>query len=141
MKIFAVLFLAAFLSFVTPSVSAAKARVRTTAPALGSSAGGSVGYSKARLSRNTNSVVITLQNLSKVSKVSYTLSYSANGIEQGAVGSLVPSGASSEIRDMYFGTCSHGVCTPHRGIQNAVLIVETQLTSGRTNVKRYRIRI
>ena len=125
--------------FIVPAAEAAKPRVRSVPAARGGTAAYS-GYSKARLSRNTNSVVISFMNLSSVKKVTYTLSYTANGIEQGAVGSLTPSGA-TDSRDLYFGTCSHGVCTPHRGIQNAVLLIETQLTSGKIHTKRYRIRV
>ena len=138
MKYVLILFLLTASLLLAPSAYAAKARTRSSAAA--GSAGAAVGYSKARLSRGTNSVVITFINLSKVAKVTYTLSYTANGIEQGAVGSLTPT-SDTDSRDVYFGTCSHGVCTPHRGIQNAVLLVETQLKNGRTNVKRYRIRI
>jgi len=137
MKFLTLLFLALFL-FTSP-VTAAKPRIRT-APQKSSGAV-VTGYSKAKLSRGTNSVVITFLNLGSVSKISYTLSYTANGIDQGAMGSLIPSGSNTDMRDLYFGTCSHGVCTPHRGIQKAVLLVETKLTSGRTNTKRYRIRI
>lgn len=122
---------------VAPEALAAKPRARGTGTRRVGSV--STGYSKAKLSRGTNSVVLTLFNLTNVAKVTYTLSYTANGIEQGAMGSLVPSGA-TDTRDLYFGTCSHGVCTPHRGIQRAVLLVETQLKSGGTNVKRYKIR-
>lgn len=84
--------------------------------------------------------MVTFVNLTNVSRITYTLSYTANGIEQGAMGSLVPSGA-TDSRDLYFGTCSHGVCTPHRGIQKATLVIETQLKSGKKNIKRYRIKI
>mgnify|MGYP001567939094 FL=1 len=131
------LFLSAFA--LTPSVFAARARVRSAVSKNTGSA--TTGYSKAKLSRSTNSVVITFLNLGNVSRVTYTLSYMANGIEQGAMGSLVPSGSSADSRDLYFGTCSHAVCTPHRGIQNASLLVETKLKSGKINVKRYRIKI
>ena len=139
MKVFIILLLALATLTLIPSVSAAKPRVRTS----GTKSSGAVatGYSKAKLSRSTNSVVVTFINLSNTSRVTYTLSYTANGIDQGAVGSLVPSGAATETRDLYFGTCSHGVCTPHRGVQKAVLLVESQLKSGKTNTKRYRIRI
>lgn len=140
MKFIHLLFLALAFSFMTPTVLAAKPRVPSAAP-VKSGAVSSTGYSRAKLSRGTNSVVVTFTNLGKVSKITYTLSYTANGIEQGVVGSLTPSGAATDSRDLYFGTCSHGVCTAHRGIQKAVLVVETQLTSGRTNVKRYRIKI
>jgi hypothetical protein len=56
------------------------------------------------------------------------------------MGSITPAG-STDSRDLYFGTCSHGVCTPHRGIQGATLLIETQLKSGKTHVKRYRIKV
>lgn len=98
-------------------------------------------FSTAHLSRTTNSVVVTFLNLRKVRKVTYTLSYTAGSIPQGAVGSLVPSGTASDTRDLYFGTCSAGVCTPHRNITGAILTVSTQLSSGGTNTKRYRIKI
>ncbi len=140
MKFLAILFVSVLMLVNTSVAFAAKPRTRSAAITKGS---GSVatGYSKAKLSRNTNSVILTFMNLGSVAKTTYTLSYSANGIEQGAVGSLSPGGSPTENRDVYFGTCSHGVCTPHRGIQNATLVVETRLKSGKTNVKRYRIRI
>lgn len=111
---------------------AAKKRVRA-ARAVG------IAYSSARLSRGTNSVVITFKNLAKVKRVEYTLSYSANGISQGVVGSFVPGGG-ADSRDLYFGTCSKGVCTPHYGIANATLTVTTVLSSGATHTKRYIIK-
>ncbi len=100
-----------------------------------------VSFSSAKLSRGTNSVVLTLLNLNRVSKITYTLSYSANGIEQGVVGSITPAGQATDSRDLYFGTCSKGVCTPHYNITNASLLVETTLTNGAVNAKRYRIKI
>lgn len=136
---FIVLFLVSLsLAIFAPHAEAAKPRVRAT----GSKSTSAVtsGYSKAKLSRSTNSVMVTFVNLTNVSRITYTLSYTANGIEQGAMGSLVPSGA-TDSRDLYFGTCSHGVCTPHRGIQKATLVIETQLKSGKKNIKRYRIKI
>lgn len=123
---------------------AAKVRVRT--PVVKSAVNAvSAGYSKAKLSRATNSVLVTFTNLSNVARISYTLSYTSNSRsnpqQQGVVGSLVPSGAATETRDLYFGTCSHGVCTPHYQITNAKLVIETKLKSGKTHVKVYRIKI
>lgn len=139
MKFIVVFLLMLTAGICAPSVFAAKPRVRSAV----SRGSGSIatGYSKAKLSRNTNSIVVTFINLGSVSRVTYTLSYKANGIEQGAVGSVVPSGSFTDTRDLYFGTCSHAVCTPHRGIQNASLRIETKLKSGKTHVKRYRIKI
>lgn len=140
MRIAVLFFLSLTFAFATHPIYAAKPRIKSVAGTK-SSVSSAVGYSKAKLSRNTNSVVVTFQNLGSVSKITYTLSYTANGIEQGVVGSITPSGTATDSRDLYFGTCSHGVCTAHRGIQKAVLIIETKLTSGKTHVKRYRIKI
>lgn len=119
----------------TSSVGAAKLRVRKT------SGGGGISYSSAKLSRSTNSIVVTFQNLTSTKRVQYELSYSANGVPQGAMGTITTTGLVSDARDLYFGTCSHGVCTPHYNITNATLVVTAQLTSGGTNTKRYRIKI
>lgn len=121
-------------------VHAAKPRVKKTI-VKSTKTSVATGYSSARLSRGTNSVVVTFLNLSKVSRINYTLSYSANGVEQGVVGSLTPAGQTTDSRDLYFGTCSHGVCTAHRSITGATLTIETKLKSGGTHVKRYKIKI
>lgn len=135
--LFLVLFVASSL-FTTPAF-AAKSRVRKQTTAAAGTVG--VAYSKARLSQTTNSVVITFLNLNRVKRVTYTLSYTASGIQQGVVGTLVPSGQSGDSRDLYFGTCSHGVCTAHYNIKNVTLLVQTTLTSGATHTKRYRIKV
>lgn len=93
-------------------------------------------YSSARLSRATHSVIPTFYALAGVAKFDYVLSYSANGIPQGVVGSFIPTGG-NESRDLYFGTCSHGVCTPHYGITNASLTITTTMAGGATYIKRY----
>lgn len=100
-----------------------------------------VAYSRAKLSRPTNSVQVTFMNLDQVSSIDYLLTYRGNGLNQGAGGTVRPSGAGTEARDLYFGTCSHGVCTPHSGISGATLLVTTNLKSGAIHVKRYRIKI
>ncbi|MFZ2025498.1 MAG: hypothetical protein WAV51_04395 [Microgenomates group bacterium] len=124
-----------FCSTVTP-VFAAKTRVKKTTTSTKS-----FSYSTAKLSRSTNSVIVTFQNLGSVKKIGYELNYTAGGVSQGAMGTVQTAGLVSDSRDLYFGTCSHGVCTPHRTIQNATLTITTYLTSGATNVKRYRIKI
>ena len=99
-----------------------------------------VSYSQAKLSRATHSVVLTLTNLATVSRVDYVLHYTANGLSQGAIGSAVSGGKSTDSRDLYFGTCSKGVCTPHANITNAKLTVTTTLKSGKIHSKRYLIK-
>jgi hypothetical protein len=131
------------LTFI-PTIEAAKPRVRggsVARKATGGGSGGGAGYSKAKLSRPTNSVQLTFMNLGSVKGISYTLSYLSGSTQQGAVGSFNPAGATTGSRDIYFGTCSHGVCTPHRNIKNAVLLVHTTLTSGKTHTKKYIIRL
>ncbi|OGG24155.1 hypothetical protein A3A79_03110 [Candidatus Gottesmanbacteria bacterium RIFCSPLOWO2_01_FULL_43_11b] len=127
-----------FLLVSTHPVLAAKLRVRKS---TGGSVASGVAYSSARLSRATNSIIATFLNLNRVSKIRYTLNYTSNGISQGVVGSLVVSGQTSDSRDLYFGTCSHGVCTPHYNIRNASLLIQTTLTTGGVHTKRYKIRI
>jgi hypothetical protein len=121
-----------FLSLISP-VYAAKKRIR--APKIAG-----VSYSAAKLSRNTNSVIVTFLNLGRAKREEYSLSYMANGIQQGVVGSFVPTGQATESRDLYFGTCSKGVCTPHYGITNASLTVTTTLKNGSSYIKRYRFK-
>ncbi|OGG04954.1 hypothetical protein A2Z33_06695 [Candidatus Gottesmanbacteria bacterium RBG_16_52_11] len=115
---------------------AAKKRVKSSVPAR--SAG--VSYSKANLNRPARSVILTLLNLGQVQSVAYELAYSAGGISQGAIGS-VAGGGTQDARTLYFGTCSHNVCTPHANITGATLTVRTTLKSGRIHTKLYRIRI
>ncbi len=137
MKRLSVIVLAAIvLTLAGSPVIAAKLRVRRKT-ASGKSA---VSYSSAKLSRPTNSVIVTFLNLQSVKSVSYELSYDANGIAQGATGTLIPT-SSSEVRDLYFGTCSKGVCTPHYNIADAELIVRATLKTGASRTKLYRIKI
>lgn len=131
-----------FILMLPLPVFSAKPLVRTkqTTTAVRTKATG-VSYSSVKLSRTTNSVKVTFLNLSQIKQINYTLSYSGNRLSQGTGGSFKPSGEASAVRDLYFGTCSSGVCTPHRYIQNAVLLVSVSLNSGKTHTKRYRIRV
>lgn len=122
-----------------PSAYAAKPRVRKPSTTTSKSVG--TAYSSVKLSRSTNSIKASFLNLDKVSQISYLLSYNGSGKDEGVGGSVSLSGQTTDTRDLYFGTCSHGVCTPHKSIKNATLLVTTKLKSGSTHVKRYRIKI
>lgn len=115
-----------------PAAHAAKPRVQTRV-VTGTS------YSSAKLSSSSRSVIVSFFNLDKVSKISYLLSYAGSGNAQGVGGAISPSGA-ADSRNMYFGTCSKGVCTPHYNIKNASLTVTATLKSGGMNTKRYILR-
>lgn len=80
-------------------------------------------------------------NLQNAKSVSYTLSYETNGKAEGVSGSVSPSDGNSTTRELLFGTCSTGVCTPHKNIKNMKLEVKSQLTSGKTAIKRFRIKV
>jgi hypothetical protein len=129
------LIIGAVLLFASPFPAyAAKKRVRTTAKT------GGISYSSVKLSRGTNSIILTLANLTYVSRASYELSYDTNGISQGVTGAITPTNP-SETRDLYFGTCSKGVCTPHTNITHAVLLVQVKTKTGSVTTKRYLIRL
>ncbi len=129
------------LALLIPSspVQAAKVRIRSpktvrTKTTLG------ISYSSVRLSRPTHSIIVNFLNLTGLNRIEYSLSYIANGIPQGVVGSL-PGGGGNQSRDLYFGTCSRGVCTAHYNIRNAALVVTARLKNGATYTKRYRLKI
>ena len=138
-KIFSIVMIGLFFMISAAPVLALKKRVRSTTAAVAPRSAG-VSYSKAKLNRATNSIGVTFLNLDKTSSTTYELTYTASGVSQGVVGS-VAGGGSTDFRDLYFGTCSHGVCTPHYNIKNAYLYIKTKLTTGVTHVKRYRIKL
>jgi len=122
-----------FLLF-APSVYAAKVRIRKPRATTG------VSYSSAQISPNTHSIKLSLMNLSNVKSVNYELSYSSWDVPQGAMGSITVSGQTTDSRDLYFGTCSHGVCSPHYGLSSkASLMVCTDMKNGTEWCKRYNI--
>ena len=135
-QLFIIIFLLTLTSLLlTPSVYAAKVRVRKPRAAKTG-----VSYSSASVSPNTHSITLSLMNLSNVKSVTYELSYSSWEIPQGAMGSINVSGQTTDSRDLYFGTCSHGVCTPHYGLSaKASLLVCTDMTNGTQWCKRYNI--
>lgn len=128
-----------FALALSPSVHAAKSRWKKNTPTASISVSAGVAFSRAKLSAASRSVTVSFFNLDKVSKVSYLLTYTGSGQTQGVGGAIAPSGA-TEGRDLYFGTCSKGVCTPHYNIKTARLLVTTTLKSGGTYTKRYLIR-
>lgn len=131
-----VLFLFTLTSLLlTLPVSAAKVRVRKPRAAKTG-----VSYSSATVSPNTHSIKLSLMNLGNVKSVNYELSYSSWEVPQGAMGSILISGQTADSRDLYFGTCSHGVCAPHYGLSpKASLLVCTDMTNGTEWCKRYNI--
>lgn len=132
--VFAVLFLA------TPSSSeAAKKRVYGSTSVVSTSSK-SVAVSP-RLRRDRGALLLNVSGLSGAKSLTYELTYTGSGQDQGVFGSIDPatSGASTS-RSLYFGTCSHNVCNPHTGVKNARLAVTIKTNAGKTITRRYRIK-
>ena len=136
---FIILSLILTLFFVTPPVHAAKPRVQKNPPTASKKVVSGVSYSQAKLSASSRSVIVSFFTLDRVNKISYMLSYTGSGQAQGVGGTITPS-STTDSRDLYFGTCSKGVCTPHYTIKNAKLTVTASLKSGGTRTKRYILR-
>ena len=67
--------------------------------------------------------------------------YQSSGVYQGVSGTLDSSSGNSVTRELYFGTCSSGVCRPHGDLNNMKFEVISELTNGRKTLKRFKIRI
>lgn len=124
---------------ILPPVHAAKPRVQKSAPPVSKKVAAGVAYSSVKLSAASRSVIVSFFNLDIVSKISYLLNYTGSGQAQGVGGAIIPNGA-TDSRELYFGTCSKGVCTPHYFIKNAKLLVTATLKSGGSRTKRYILR-
>lgn len=83
---------------------------------------------------------ISFGNLKNATSLSYTLIYTANGQQEGAGGTISPSG-NSATRELLFGTCSKDVCRYHTNITGMKFEVTYTATSGKKYLKRYRIKV
>ncbi|MBI2617474.1 hypothetical protein HYW55_05030 [Candidatus Gottesmanbacteria bacterium] len=85
-------------------------------------------------------LLFSFSNFRGIESVSYSFSYTANGIPQGAGGTITAGNNPSMQRELLFGTCSTGVCTYHYNLSGARLILTAKLTNGKTVTKSYRIK-
>ena len=107
-----------------------------------SAKGGSRGIgASARLRQDRQALIVSFSNLRKAKSVSYILSYRTNGKDEGVAGEIDSSAGDSTSRELLFGTCSTGVCTYHTNIANMKLEVTSSLVSGKTTIKRFRIKV
>jgi len=83
---------------------------------------------------------VSFSGLSNANSVGYMLTYNTNGKEEGVTGSIDISSNSTQ-RDLLFSTCSSGVCTNHGKITGMKLEITSKLKSGKTSIRRYRIRV
>lgn len=128
-----------FLSNPQPILAAKKLLYKPVAATAPKS--NAISYSSARFRGDRKAVILTIQNLSKLKNADYTLLYTANNIDQGVQGSVIPQGDEIINRELLFGTCSKNVCTYHTNIKNMILTVNAQTKDGKTFVKRYKIKV
>jgi len=84
---------------------------------------------------------VVFGNVKNAKKVSYTLVYETNGKQEGVSGSVSPSDGPAVTRNLQFATCSSGTCVNHGKISNMQFTVTSELTSGKTSIKKYRIKV
>ncbi len=72
-----------------------------------------------------NTVVVSVKGMGgKMVSVAYELMYESKGVTQGVTGKSVDvSGKDTFERDLYLGTCSRNVCTPHIGVSSVNLVL------------------
>lgn len=63
--------------------------------------------------KRINSVEIKFKNLEQIKFASILVTYTHNGINEGIVDSVFPSGIKKMKKDIFLGTCSTGICRPH----------------------------
>lgn len=95
----------------------------------------------ARLRPDRRALNVYFANLNQAASVTYTLSYQANGNQEGIGGSIDTKGVYSTSRELVFGTASSGVYRYHSNITGARLEVISVLKSGKKAVKRFKIRV
>ncbi len=80
----------------------------------------------------TNAVALSVKGMAgKMKTIEYELTYDSRGITQGAMARPIDvSGKDTFDRDIYLGTCSRNVCTPHLGVTKVSLTLVFTDTSG-----------
>ncbi|MBN1263116.1 MAG: hypothetical protein JW991_02040 [Candidatus Pacebacteria bacterium] len=95
---------------------------------------------KVRFRPDRLGLLVAFSGFERVSSVTYSLSYTSNGVPEG-IGGTITSGPGNEERELLFATCSSGICRWHQNIQNARLVISSKLKSGITVRKPYRIKV
>jgi len=129
--------LSLFYSFTLP-VDAKKIIVRRTASTSSTVSNKPIIRPSLRADRKALSV--SFSNLQTASSISYELTYDSNGITQGVIGTITPSGQTIATRELLFGTCSKNVCTYHTNITGMKFVVTSTHTSGIKIRKTFRVK-
>jgi len=80
-----------------------------------------------------NTVIVSVKGMGgKMASVAYELMYESKGVTQGVTGKSVDvAGKDTFERDLYLGTCSKNVCTPHLGVSKVNLVLVFTDTAGK----------
>jgi len=84
-------------------------------------------------------ILLNFSNFDNLESGSYQLVYEADGVPQGAGGSIIL--GDTGVKELLFATCSGGVCTFHQNITNARLSIISVLKDGTTVLKPYRLKV
>lgn len=85
-------------------------------------------------------IYLYFSNFNGFDSVSYSFTYTSNGIPQGAGGTITNNNNPSAQRELLFGTCSSGVCTYHHNLTNARMVLTAHFSTGRVASKLFRIK-
>lgn len=142
--LFLVVFLSVFLVY-PQGVHAKKVLPRqgpTKASVGAKTGGGTKGVAvSVKFKGDRGGIVATFSNLEIAKSVSYTLSYTSRGIQEGAGGTISNLSSGTTTRELLFATCSSGVCRYHTGIKNAKFVATTTLRNGKKVSKVFRLKI
>ena len=104
------------------------------------SIGAGIGVSP-KLRSDRRALIVYFSNLQNATAISYLLTYTTNGQEEGARGDLNLKGLSTTTSELLFGTCSKNVCRYHTNIKDARLEVTYASKAGKKYLKRYKIKV
>jgi len=138
--VIALIFALCTLHYPKPSF-AAKPRIWKTAPAKSASTSATRPAFSVKLRTDRKAVNIVFNYLNTASSTTYELTYISDGLDKGIFGSILPKEGSSATRSLLLGTCSKNVCTYHKNITDCKLKITCKLNSGKTLIKRYRIKV
>ncbi len=118
------------LVFVSPATAATKPKTVAKSALIVSAQ-----YVKSR-----NYVKLFFADFKGVSKITYTLMYEGNGMEQGVEGGFTVGKRKNFSQNLYLGTCSSGTCMAKNKIKNIRVQVVTKYTNGKSSTKTYKVK-
>ena len=87
---------------------------------------------KGSYSKVKNTVNLEFSNLDQIKFIGLFLSYKSNGVDQGIVDSIFTNGAKKVTKDIFLGTCSTGICVPHKNATNIQLKIDGYYNNNQT---------